>query len=679
MGTRPTAPRLSRDLRFRFMHAGAYVLGLARLAVVGSALAFGAWSLRRRFVAAWRGAPARLAEIAIAVVTAVLVCEVVGAFGWFRRWPVLVGIVVASLAMAAVSRGSGRSSPVTTQRVQTRERPAEVVAATAGVAVVGAQWCGKIAFAYRHGMTHPDTVWYHATYAAKFVQQGHLLGQLDRTDPLHAYAGQTSELLHAQLIVATGRDAVSPLVNLAWAGLALLAAWCIGRRHGFGALCVLGATVALGLPTILATHPGQASDDVLAATFVLVAVALLLEGELAPVPTAIAALVAGLAFSTKVTAAAPVAVLTIGVIVVAIARRRVPVAIVWCVSLLCTGSYWIARNLIVAHNPLPYYTINVGFLTFTRAPQRHADAVAKYLFNSGAWRGFYLPGLRVALGDLWPFVLAISFATSITVAVRRNPTLLRIVAMAGLAAFVAYLFTPYSSDFGLAFTYNVRYAEPALLLMLTIAPIALIGGHVWLRLVLATAFVIVIVVDALTANHERLPAWPHDGRGFAVVAAILIIGVVVAYAVGHTRVRAMMAVALAIASVVGYPTQRYYTRHRYIAAGLPADPVDAWLQPLRGVLIAFFGTDESYPFYGAALTNHVERPAGPAQSASRDDCRTWIRTLARYQYIVIAHEPFVFEGPVESTIADDHSVRKVAGNGTANLYEVMSRLSANAC
>ena len=58
------------------------------------------------------------------------------------------------------------------------------------------------------------------------------------------------------------------------------------------------------LPMIVATHPGQASNDIAAGALLLAAAALLVEGSLAVPASACAGLAAGLAIGTKVTAAA---------------------------------------------------------------------------------------------------------------------------------------------------------------------------------------------------------------------------------------------------------------------------------------------------------------------------------------------------------------------------------------
>ena len=78
-----------------------------------------------------------------------------------------------------------------------------------------------------------------------FAQTGSDPGLL-LTDPLKLavwYYPANSELLHAIGMVAFGNDLLSPVLNFGWMGLALLAAWCIGRPFGLAAATLLAAVV----------------------------------------------------------------------------------------------------------------------------------------------------------------------------------------------------------------------------------------------------------------------------------------------------------------------------------------------------------------------------------------------------------------------------------------------------
>lgn len=658
------------------MGAGTYLIGAGTLALVVAAIGFAAVRARQWLVPGWSSAPARVVETVLGVSLVVVWCEAVGSVGAFHRLPVAAGLVAAGVGIgtwcgrARPCRACGVGVTVASPRV-------EVGAATIAVATVAAQWAGKIGFALSNGMTHPDTIAYHATYAAQFVQRGRLLDALDPTDPLHAFAGHTSELLHATLMLLVGRDLVNPLVNLAWAALGLTAAWSLGRRHGVGALCVLGVAVVLGLPTIGATQPGQASNDVAAAALLLAAVALFVEGALAPRPTAVAALAAGLALSTKVTAAAPVAVLTVAVVILAWRRRRLLVlGGAWVVPLALTGAFWFIRNVKVAHNPLPYYTIRLGFLTLTEVPQRRPGALVDLLVD---WQVVtrLSPGLRTALGPLWPVVVI--GACSVVAAVFLAPGALERIAAAAMAVgLVAYAFTPYTGD-GFAYVFNVRYATPALLGAAALAALPLAARSARARLVwVFTAFAIG-TADLFVAHHESVPSWPATAAVLAPVTAVAVVGVVWARArrvavPGHRLLWAGGVIVVIIG--IGWPVQRHFFEHRYRAAGLASDPLYAAFRNVRHAHVAYYGTAEPYPFTGAALDNRI---SNSAPATGRTSCRAWLRHLAGQDYVVLAHRPFAAPGPDARWLTSDPGVRRLVVDGQDQVLRVDRPLDERHC
>ena len=82
-----------------------------------------------------------------------------------------------------------------------------------------------------------DTLWYHGPFAARIAEEGSVWG-MHFTDPLYLnwFYPENSELHHGAGIALFGRDLFSPLVNFGWLGVALLAAWCIGRPYGVAPL-----------------------------------------------------------------------------------------------------------------------------------------------------------------------------------------------------------------------------------------------------------------------------------------------------------------------------------------------------------------------------------------------------------------------------------------------------------
>ena len=107
-----------------------------------------------------------------------------------------------------------------------------------------------------------DTHWYHAPVAARFAETGDLTQLHAVNNSADSFLPFNTELLHAVGMVATGRDVLSPLINLGWLALAVLAAWCLGRVWNAGAAAVAATAVVARLrswSTRLRGPPGTTS------------------------------------------------------------------------------------------------------------------------------------------------------------------------------------------------------------------------------------------------------------------------------------------------------------------------------------------------------------------------------------------------------------------------------------
>jgi len=111
--------------------------------------------------------------------------------------------------------------------------PLQTILALLAAAFVAAHWATGLQDVWGRGMLTFDTLWYHGPFAARIADTGSVWG-MHFTDPLYLnwFYPQNSELLHGAGIVLFDRDILSPFVNFGWLGLALLAAWCIGRPYG---------------------------------------------------------------------------------------------------------------------------------------------------------------------------------------------------------------------------------------------------------------------------------------------------------------------------------------------------------------------------------------------------------------------------------------------------------------
>lgn len=663
------------------LSAAAYGGGLLAVVTVLVAVGLGSASARRALVPAWTGSSARLAELTIALSVLLTVAQVLGALHAFRPIPMLSAAVVAGVAMIAVGRRAStrpsRREPEPQREARTPPR-SEVTVVAIGVALVAVQWASHVAHAFRHGMTHSDTLWYHAPFAARFLQHGGFddLGgvglEAARLYPLNG------SLVHALGMLAFDRDLLSPLFNLGWMLVALLAAWCIGRRSGRPHLCVLAMSVVLGLPMMTATQPGQAATDTACLALLLVAVALLLESDLEPAPLALAGLALGLSISTKLAVAAPGAVLLLGVAVLAWRNRGRLAAGVWSGAVLATGSFWFVRNWIRVGSPLPWYDLRVGPVGFpvheaAAASVSGQPALAKDLTSSDAWRLIFVPGLWQSLGRAWPVVVALLVVALVVVA-RRGSSLERVIAAAAATGAVAYVFTPFTGGFN--FFSGLRFLAPSLAAAAVLVVTKVPDSQRWRSAVIATAGALVIV-NASMPNRERVPAWPLVGPTLAVVAVAALLGCAL-WRARVPSVRATLAVASAALVVTGgWFVQRQFFDHRYVDTGLGKDLLDEHFRDVRGARVAVVGTDDTYPLFGADLSNDVRRADEPAFDFS--SCAAWRERLSSFDYVAVATVTFGFYVlPPPEVFATD-AFTFVEGEGATSVYRVDGPLDPSTC
>ena len=545
-----------------------------------------------------------------------------------------------------------------------------VVAASAG-AVIAAQWATHVAVAYASGMTHPDTLWYHQPFAVRFLQQHSFTGLEGLGYSESRYFPFNSELVHALATMPFDRDVLSPLVNVGWAALALLAAWCIGRRRGLGPVCVLGALVVLGLPTLAGTQPGQASNDVAGAALLLAAIALLLETEeLTLGPTVLAGIAAGLALATKLSVAVPLVVLTVGVVVMAWrAGRRGGRA------RLGRARHRVRRLLVRAQlggrrQPAAVLRHQPRSAAPSRARRQSGPALIGRSHRLVRVRRYLRAGLWDGFGRAWPIVLAAGL-TGAVLAVARGRPLERVAGAAALAGVVGYVVTPNTA--GISFSFNVRYLGPTLLIGFVLLP--LVVAERWRR---ATWIVLaaLVFIGATSTQRERIPAWPADELVWGLIVGGVVLATV-AWLVRGWSVPTAGAVVVAVVVVVagGFWLQRYYLDHRYVDAGLHIDEIYESFRDVHDERVAVIGTVEVLPMFGLDLSNRVTQEAG-AGGRDAPACTRWAELLdGRDRYVVLDRFGVVFSDlPPEEWFENDPAATEVLRDGESVVYRVEGQL-----
>jgi len=639
------------------LSVGRYLLGAVDLVLIIGFAWLGATSVRRRLAPELDGVTAVLATTVLALAGLLWTAELLGSFGWFQVWPYSLAVIALCAGLrlglggprggpsdAAAPRFSHRplseSPPLKGEKPSKTEGPPlgpslpSLIALTiAAIAVIHFAFGVKTRLST--GMTGFDSTWYHGPFAAGFFQSGD-------TWSLHFIAPQflawfypaNSEVVHAIGMVAFGRDILSPLLNLGWFVGCLIAAWCIGRPYRVGPWSLALAAIALSIPA-LHDQAGEARNDLVGIFFLLSAVAIAVpQGErssgsasrtaFALGPVAVIGLAAGLAAGTKLNFLLPAGVLVVGVAAIAPRGNRWPAFVAGALAALAGGGYWYLRNLVHTGNPLPWVK-HLGPITLPAPEQalggREAHGVLGYLTDGSVWSDWFLPGLHDGLTAVWPLTLAFVLAGLVLCLGRRSEPILRVAALVGLAALLAWLVAPTSASGpeGMArgFESGLRYLAPALILGLALLPAAPPLRNRLAQVGAGLTFV--------RNNPTKVKGTLLGSRRTAVWSALGVLALIVI--------------------AVGYPIQRRYLEHRYADPSFTTPGLNAafaWAQGISNARVATTSTRQ-YPLYGRDLSNEVdfigeEEPHGGFTAPTT--CRAWRRLLGEgdYDYVVTSRD-----------------------------------------
>jgi hypothetical protein len=625
---------------------GSYIVGCISLVGILAALGLGAYWLRRWIVPEFSGALARLADATIATALLILTLQVLGTFGaLYLGWIVLACVVVGlGSAWLGWKQAPRDGHEVTAPRVST----AALLIALGVASFTVAEWTFPSQLSLDQGMFGGDTTWYHMPFSARIAQE-HSIWALHFTDPLRLaawfYPG-SSELVNAAGIVLFKSDWLSPLINLAFLAIALLAAWCVGRPYKVGPATLVAAAIVLDAGVMIETQPGEGRNDIMGLAFLLAFAAFLINGHQrrAPVegavqdaperdaplldrgPLVVAGVAAGLAASVKLTFLIPVAAITIGVVVFSGRGRRLTTTWVLGLSALVVGGYWYLRAAIkTGGNPIPQSKF--GPLQLPTPDQMPLDprprfAVSHYLTEPTIYRKWFFPQLDNAFGPLWPLILIVAVAAAVFLVVRSRNRIVQVIAAAALATAVVYLFTPLTAagqeGSPTGFFTNTRYLVPGLVLAMAMLPIArpLRAPDGRARMTLYFLLAIYVITVLMT------PRWYP---GYIVGTIVLTLALVWAPAgLGLARSRKLMSrgmVALAggavllLVVVLGRAQEVQFANHHYtkstlfLGEGGPQKAYD-FAREQRDKRIGLAGSGEiffgQYGFYGADLSNYVQ-------------------------------------------------------------------------
>ncbi|HKH40242.1 MAG TPA: hypothetical protein VKA41_00140 [Solirubrobacterales bacterium] len=756
------------------MSTSQYLLGAAELAVIATALGLGAYHLRALLAPAWMGALARLAEVVIAISMLVLVSQLCGVLGLFKEIPLLIGCVAAGLGTTLLVRRYGLPEPPDAPEARSSWVMIGIGIVAATLVVI--HWAHPSGQALDQGMYYQDTTWYHMSFSARFDQTGHV-GPLHFTDPLKLAAWfypQTSELLHGVGIVFLKTDFLSPLINLMWCALCLLAAWCVGRPYAIGGVTLLGAAVVLDSEMMVGSQAGQAPNDVAGLFFLMAALAFLVDGaasahaarealaarrgNAAPAPPApepvgasgnpdnpgrrgitdeleigvvedvpvegdpralatvgagplfVAGLAAGLGIGTKITLLATIAAFTVGVVILGGRQHWLRALGIWLGGIVITSGFWYGRNFVEALNPFPQVQ-KVGPIGLPGPDQisiypRPPHKLSEYYNDPLVWTHKLTPVLHDRLGPLWPVILAVVVVALVWAFFKGGSALMRILAVTGMVAGIAYIFTPLTASGdpydGSGFDANLRYVSPVLtvgFLLLPLIPWFRHGKRPW---ILIGLFTVLLLQGTITQSN-----WEFPHHLASVGMAFLIVGVPALLVAGFRAhlnpiLLVSFGVVMAITAVaLGRVREEYYLDHRYVTASRPPlsggfrstpewQPLQDWGREASHERIAVFGRASAfgqYFFYGNDLSNHVQYLGDEGNRGTFRPiytCALWRQTINEgdYDYVVTTPAIGVIETvapPQNLWTSEDKSVRTVIQSGPAAVYKINGRLDPSTC
>jgi len=708
---------------------GSYLLGAVQLALVVVPLAFSAYKLRQKLLPAWEGAPARLVESITFVALLIWISEILGTFGLFYAGALIVAALLVGGTVAfwpagpvaagdppplPVAKASSGGVPPTTP--PTGESFWSLLVMAAVIAATVFSWAVTTKHALDRGIFNFDSLWYHMPFAVDMAQTHSVVGMHHvETVFTNWFYPQNSELLHAVGIVLTGRDTLSLFLNFGWLAVAFLAAYCVGRPYGRGALTAVAAAILLACHTLVVRDPGAAKNDLAAAALLLASIAILVEAWVHRRDgwdrwaLAAAGLAAGLAAGTRVTGLAMAGALTVVVVVLSPQGRRLASFGWWFVPALAGGAFWYLRNLVVAGNPIPEVE-SLGPISLPH-PERLQEgrpdfSIAHYLTDTGVWRHYFAPGLHEAFGSLWPLVVFGAAAAALLAIFHGRDRIVRWVGVVALFGLVAYLFTPLSAAGAegepVGFGINIRYVIPALLAGIVLVPLDrwVDGGRRqwWLLGGLVLVFLLTNRPD--DALHD--PA-----RVFALAFVLVTVGIpaLLLYARSRgTNLTPLLAAtaALVLAAVaIGYPLQRHYLDGRFANAGskdeqIPGMDLNSAYRWARGVdhsRIGLVGTTAGfagYGFYGTDLTNHVsylgqEGPHGAFNAIPTCAAFRAAVNAADLDYLITApflnfiHPGNPIPSPEAHWLRGEQAVQPILREGDVTVWKVDGSLDPSAC
>lgn len=657
-----------------------------------------------------------LATLAIATLQIVAVLTACGALGILAPGPVSLLSLTVSIALALAFRRNGSLAWLGALR----DGVVRALGASPLLAVVAIPTAAIGVLAFSYAATRPplgfDSMTYHLTLAAHMMRTGDLsLFFFPRYFDLYSYLPANGDLFSVWVMLPFGCDFLLPWVNVPFVTMLGVALYRTARELAVEREGALAVAAVLSTPPVFLTVLTESYVDLPLFACFLAAVRFAfpvahrrLEGT-----TILSAGLAGVAVGTKTTGLllAALAFALHALLVLPPDRRwRAALGAIgrhagWMVAgVLLMGAAFYVRNALVAGNPLYPVPVDLPGLGTLPGQDRYRDTLAlttlaaytDHIFRTGMWLRAMLgetftPYSAWGLGPIGPAALLMAPLIPFLVrfAAPRAPNPLRhrrILALAGLglAAFVAYVFTPYSGKF---LMFNVRFAYPAVaLLALAGAGAMTAAGVAGTRI--AQGFLLLQIGGFWFSN---LPVTPRTGVLLTLAALAVPLLPWLAHALGarpaadvaprpvwRQAITTLSALALVLAGLVALHDHR--DRGRYDAWRRADEPyrlvvrhlADCWYAldtTLPKGLVAVAAEDSRNTFLFPLFGSHLQRDVAYVNAVSPDlrashlwpegnvrmhpDRTAWLRNLDRLDPDVL----FVFRDDQDDLPVEGRWVR----------------------
>ena len=184
--------------------------------------------------------------------------------------------------------------------------------------------------------------------------------------------------------------------------------------------------------------------------------------------------------------------------------------------------------------------------------------------------------LHERLGPLWPVILAVVVVALVWAFFRGGSALMRILAVTGMVAGIAYIFTPLTASGSLddpsGFDANLRYVAPVLtvgFLLLPLIPWIRHGNRPWILIGLFT--ILLVQGTVIQSNWEFSHHLASIGTGVPDRRCACVDRRRPAEARQHRRASSAFGLVMLVTAVaLGRVRENYYLDHRYVTAVAPA-------------------------------------------------------------------------------------------------------------